>query len=74
MTSKYVYTFFIPNPILLMRTPLSDRFQRTFEAILQAAVPDSPFVFKDLFEEVYIDVYNWLDDCIGRIVDKERNL
>ena len=35
-------------------------------------VEDYPF--DRSFEEVYIDVYNWLDDCIGRIVDKERNL
>ena len=66
MASKYVYTFFIPNPVLLMRTPLSDRFQQTFEAILQAAVPYSPFVFKDLFEEVYIELGRVLMAfCIG---------
>lgn len=32
------------------------------------------YPFDRSFEEVDIDVYNWLDDCISRIVDKERNL
>lgn len=32
------------------------------------------YPFDRSFEEVDIDVYNWLNDCISRIVDKKRNL
>ena len=32
------------------------------------------YPFDRSFDEVDIDVYNWLDDCITRIIDKKRNL